>query len=114
MSQPASHLHDVIFTSYLVDREFLEPILDDGTLNFGLSVKRPPNERNFNDVRFQMLVPEDSRLGNPVNLGGGLLVISSVRPSILQAAMHAGLNWMLQSGQLRCADFYEDEAPSAE
>ncbi len=102
-----TRIHNTQFICYRAERNYLEHIADDDVFAFGFSIKRPEAEKSLGEVPFQLRVNNDPELINPADFQGGLFIMSSVRPIVLQQALAAGLSWMQQTGRLTCEAFYD-------
>lgn len=110
-----TRIHNIQFLCYQVDRNYLERIRDDDAFAFGLTILRPENEKTLGEVPFQLRIKDDPELVNADNFQGGIFVMASVKPVVLQQALAVGLSWMQQTGRLACDSFYDrnghEEAP---
>jgi len=103
-----TRIHNSQWMCYTLKSEYIQHIPDDGAVAFGLQFDRPERDKRWGEPSFQLRDGDVDKMIDPANFQGGLVVISAIHPSALQRALMAGIQWLHQTGQLTCADFYDE------
>lgn len=103
-----TRIHNSQFVCFRVDRDWIETIADDNVIQYGLTVRRPDGDLKFGEPAFPFKLEQEPQLINGFDFEGGLLILSSLKPHVLQRAIATGLSYLMQSGQISCDDFWDN------
>lgn len=109
-----TRIHNSQFVCYRVERDWLEEIQDDHILQYGFSVKRPEGEEKYGEPHFNLKLPIEPELINGRDFEGGMFIVSSLKPYIIQQAIGIGLQWMVNNSRLSCDDFFDNNGHTPE
>lgn len=103
-----TRIHNGQVIVHAVEREWVEHIQDDEMIQMGVKVTRIDGEKQYGEPSFIFKIKQEEELVNGFDFQGGVFVLSGLKPYRVQQALLAGVQWLMNTGQLGCDDFYDN------
>lgn len=109
-----TRIHNSQLVVHRIERDWVDYIGDDKAFQYGLTVKRSEEDLKWGEPTFNFKLEDDGVLINGNDFEGGIFVLSSIKPHCLQRALAMGLQYMMNSGQLGCDDYFDNNGHEVE